>query len=48
MCFSRLKTAQGLNARAMVKFKYGDMNSPFEYDLARAFIYNYRQLQVGK
>ncbi|MDR2878942.1 MAG: VacJ family lipoprotein [Fusobacteriales bacterium] len=41
-------TVQGLNARAMVKFKYGDMNSPFEYDLARAFIYNYRQLQTGK
>ena len=30
------------------QFKYGDMNSPFEYDLARAFIYNYRQLQIGK
>ena len=41
-------TAQGLNARAMVQFKYGDMNSPFEYDLARAFIYNYRRLQVTK
>lgn len=41
-------TTQGLNARAIVKFKYGDMNSPFEYDLARAFIYNYRELQVGK
>ncbi len=46
--FPTKTTAQGLNARAMVKFKYGDMNSPFEYDLARAFIYNYRQLQVGK
>ena len=46
--FPTKTTAQGLNARAMVKFKYGDMNSPFEYDLARAFIFNYRQLQIGK
>lgn len=46
--FPTKTTAQGLNARAVVKFKYGDMNSPFEYDLARAFIYNYRELQVWK
>lgn len=38
----------GLNARSLVDFRYGDLNSPFEYDLVRAVFYNYRKLQVIK
>jgi len=28
--------------------RYGDLNSPFEYDLVKAFYYNYRKIQVIK
>ncbi len=38
----------GLNARSLIGFKYGDLNSPFEYDLVRAFYSNYRKLQIKK
>ena len=38
----------GLNARSLVDFRYGDLNSPFEYDLVKAIYYNYRKLQVIK
>lgn len=38
----------GLNARSLISFKYGDLNSPFEYDLVRAFYYNFRKIQVAK
>ena len=38
----------GLNVRSLISFKYGDLNSPFEYDLVRAFYYNFRKIQVAK
>ena len=38
----------GLNARSMFNLRYGDLNSPFEYDLAKALYYNYRKIQVAK
>lgn len=38
----------GLNARSFIGFRYGDLNSPFEYDLVRAFYYNFRKIQVKK
>ena len=38
----------GLNARSLIGFRYGDLNSPFEYDLVRAFYYNFRKIQVKK
>ena len=38
----------GLNARSMLSIKYGDLNSPFEYDLVKALYYNYRKIQVIK
>ena len=38
----------GLNARSLVDFRYGDLNSPFEYDLVKAVFYNYRKLKVVK
>lgn len=38
----------GLNARSLIDFRYGDLNSPFEYDLVKAVFYNYRKLQVVK
>ena len=38
----------GLNARSMLSMRYGDLNSPFEYDLVKAFYYNYRKIQVIK
>ena len=38
----------GLNARSMLGIKYGDLNSPFEYDLVKALYYNYRKIQVMK
>lgn len=38
----------GLNARSLVSMRYGDLNSPFEYDLVKAFYYNYRKIQVIK
>ena len=38
----------GLNARSMLSIKYGDLNSPFEYDLVKALYYNYRKIQVAK
>lgn len=38
----------GLNARSLIGFRYGDLNSPFEYDLVRALYYNYRKMQVRK
>ncbi|WP_315515066.1 VacJ family lipoprotein [Leptotrichia wadei] len=38
----------GLNARSMLSIKYGDLNSPFEYDLVKALYYNYRKVQVMK
>lgn len=38
----------GLNARSMLSIKYGDLNSPFEYDLVKALYYNYRKIQVMK
>ena len=30
----------GLNARSMLSMRYGDLNSPFEYDLVRALYHN--------
>ena len=33
----------GLNARSMLSMRYGDLNSPFEYDLVRALYHNYRR-----
>ena len=41
-------TVTGLNARSLVGFRYGDLNSPFEYDLVKALFYNYRKMQVRK
>ena len=38
----------GLNARSLIGFRYGDLNSPFEYDLVKALFYNYRKMQVRK
>lgn len=38
----------GLNARSLIGFRYGDLNSPFEYDLVRAFYYNFRKIQIKK
>ena len=38
----------GLNARSMLSMRYGDLNSPFEYDLVRALYHNYRKIQVVK
>ena len=38
----------GLNARSMLSMRYGDLNSPFEYDLVRALYHNYRKIQVMK
>ena len=38
----------GLNARSLIGFRYGDLNSPFEYDLVKALYYNYRKMQVRK
>ena len=38
----------GLNARSMFNLRYGDLNSPFEYDLVKALYYNYRKIQVAK
>ena len=41
-------TVTGLNARSLIGFRYGDLNSPFEYDLVKALFYNYRKMQVRK
>ena len=38
----------GLNASSMTGMRYGDLNSPFEYDLVKAIYYNYRKIQVIK
>mgnify|MGYP000953756584 FL=1 len=38
----------GLNARSMFNLRYGDLNSPFEYDFVKALYYNYRKIQVAK
>ncbi len=38
----------GLNARSMLSMRYGDLNSPFEYDFVKALYYNYRKIQVVK
>ena len=38
----------GLNARSMFNLRYGDLNSPFEYDLVKALYYNYRKIQIAK
>lgn len=38
----------GLNARSMFNLRYGDLNSPFEYDFVKALYYNYRKIQVVK
>lgn len=38
----------GLNASSMIGMRYGDLNSPFEYDLVKATYYNYRKIQVIK
>lgn len=38
----------GLNARSLISIKYGDLNSPFEYDLVKALYYNYRKIQTIK
>ena len=38
----------GLNARSMLSMRYGNLNSPFEYDLVRALYHNYRKIQVVK
>ena len=38
----------GLNASSMIGMRYGDLNSPFEYDLVKAIYYNYRKIQVVK
>ncbi len=38
----------GLNARSLVGFRYGDLNSPFEYDLVKSMYYNFRKIQVIK
>ena len=38
----------GLNARSLIGFRYGDLNSPFEYDLVKAFYYNFRKIQIKK
>lgn len=41
-------TVTGLNARSLIGFRYGDLNSPFEYDLVKAMYYNYRKIQGSK
>ena len=41
-------TVNGLNVRSLLNFKYGDLNSPFEYDLVKALFFNYRKLQIIK
>ena len=38
----------GLNASSMIGMRYGDLNSPFEYDLVKEIYYNYRKIQVIK
>ena len=38
----------GLNARSMFNLRYGDLNSPFEYDLVKDLYYNYRKIQIAK
>jgi phospholipid-binding lipoprotein MlaA len=41
-------TINGINARSLLNIKYGDLNSPFEYDLVKALYFNYRKLQIIK
>ena len=38
----------GLNARSMFNLRYGDLNSPFEYDFVKALYYNYRKIRIIK
>ena len=38
----------GLNLRSLINFKYGDLNSPFEYDLVKILYQNYRKVQIKK
>ncbi len=41
-------TINGINTRSLLSIKYGDLNSPFEYDLVKALYFNYRKLQIIK
>lgn len=41
-------TITGLDARSLIYFKYGDFNSPFEYDLVKIFYSNFRKLNIKK
>ena len=38
----------GLNARSIFSMRYGDLNSPFEYDLVKVLYYNYRKVKIMK
>lgn len=38
----------GLNLRSLINFKYGDLNSPFEYDFVKILYQNYRKVQIKK
>ena len=41
-------TMTGFNLRSLIDFKYGDFNSPFEYDLIKMFYINFRKIQIRK
>lgn len=41
-------TITGFNLRSLIDFKYGDFNSPFEYDLIKMFYINFRKIQIRK
>lgn len=41
-------TATGLSASSYVNFRYGDFNSPFEYDLVKIFYSNFMKIKVKK
>lgn len=39
-------TVSGVNLRSFINFRYGDLNSPFEYDILKIFYYNMRKFQI--
>lgn len=41
-------TMTGFNLRSLIDFRYGDFNSPFEYDLIKMFYINFRKIQIRK
>lgn len=39
-------TVSGVNLRSLINFRYGDLNSPFEYDIIKIFYYNMKKFQI--